>query len=388
MRRFLHVVALFALIASAVVNGSSPVVAAQDLPDGFGGERRERAFEVWVRNGEINADVGESSEGGRGGGSNQIQQPNPSPGDSAGENLPPTQSSDGESPGINWRSAFYCMEEQRINPLCQAMVPVPCVLSAGFGGVNTGNESLNYLSMCGAGTGLMFIELPSSGDGPGPEPPVLPAVDEEEPEASLPPEQLVYTQVVEEFSQLPIDGGSVEFEEALLGFGYVNRHTNVYADVESQVLQREMLGFQVEIRAVPVRYTFDYGDGTTRTTTTTGAALAGEQALTDTQTPTSHVYTDTGVYTVSLTTTFNGEFRVTDSDTGTTSGWVAIPGTATVSGAPGDADIWRSSSRLVSGPCRGQSHFGCNGPVELEEGDQPPAIFADQYDHNGNWVGQ
>lgn len=188
--------------------------------------------------------------------------------------------------------------------------------------------------------------------------------------------------VAEEFAALPIDGGSVEFEEELLGFGYINRHTNVFAEVDQQSFEQNMLGIDVEIRAVPVDYHFDYGDGTTRTTADPGqSATGGGAAITDLETPTSHVYQDTGLYDVAVTTTFTGEYRISGG------AWTPIADSASISASPGEADIWRIQSRHVSGECEATSQWGCNGPFTLEGDDRPPTIFADQYDDAGNWRG-
>lgn len=188
--------------------------------------------------------------------------------------------------------------------------------------------------------------------------------------------------VAEEFATLPIDGGSVEFEEELLGFGYINRHTNVFAEVEQQTFEQNMLGIDVEIRAVPVDYHFDYGDGTTHTTADPGQpATGGDAAITDLETPTSHVYQDTGLYDVAVSTTFTGEYRISGG------GWTPIADSAAISASPGEADIWRIQSRHVSGQCEASSQWGCNGPFTLEGDDRPPRIFADQYDDAGNWRG-
>lgn len=188
--------------------------------------------------------------------------------------------------------------------------------------------------------------------------------------------------VAEEFATLPIDGGSVEFEEELLGFGYINRHTNVFAEVDQQSFEQNMLGIDVEIRAVPVDYHFDYGDGTTRTTADPGqSATGGDAVITDLETPTSHVYQDTGLYDVAVTTTFTGEYRISGG------AWTPIADSASISASPGEADIWRIQSRHVSGECEAISQWGCNGPFTLEGDDRPPTIFADQYDDAGNWRG-
>ncbi|MCT1607546.1 hypothetical protein M3B43_09455 [Nesterenkonia massiliensis] len=215
-----------------------------------------------------------------------------------------------------------------------------------------------------------------------------PAPDQTEAAEEIPAHELVYTTVVEEFSRLPIDGGRVAFEEQLQGFGYINRHTNVFADVETQTLTEELLGHTVQIRAIPVEYTFDYGDGTVRTTSRAGESAAhfaetnNSINLTDAETPTSHIYSSTGVYPVQVTTRFIGEFQVEDS------GWIAIPGSTTAAASPGEADIWRTSQRLVSGACRDAADYGCNGPFTIEPGDRPPAIYQDRYDEDGNWLGR
>lgn len=188
--------------------------------------------------------------------------------------------------------------------------------------------------------------------------------------------------VNEEFATLPIDGGSVEFEEELLGFGYINRHTNVFADVEDQTFQRTMLGIDVEIRAVPIDYHFSYGDGTTLSTADPGESAVGQTAaLTDAETATSHEYQDTGIFNVEVDTTFTGEYRIADGT------WNPIADSATISAEPGEADIWRTESRHVSGTCEDPSQWGCNGPFTLEGDDSPPKIFAEQYDDAGNWRG-
>ncbi len=190
-------------------------------------------------------------------------------------------------------------------------------------------------------------------------------------------------EVEQAFTNLPIEGGTVMFEEELLGFGYVNQHTNVFAEVSTQSFTESLLGIEVDIRAIPVEYRFNYGDGTTKTTSNPGGP-AEQQVATgalDTETPTSHVYQDTGTYPVEVTTTFIGEYRLPGG------AWTSISGSTSVPASPGEADIWRLSHRHVSGACRDAAHWGCSGPVELAPGDQPPKIFADHYDGNGHYIG-
>lgn len=193
--------------------------------------------------------------------------------------------------------------------------------------------------------------------------------------------------VEEAFATLPIAGGSVEFEPDLLGFGYRGRHTHMFADVETQTLNETLLGIPVEIRVNPQSFLWNYGDGVRRLTYDPGQPLPdswqGETVVkTNQETPTSHVYTETGRFPVSLTTTFVGQYRVGGGP------WIVIPGSVNIQASPGEADIWRVAARNVSGSCRNTVDWGCNGPVTLEPGDTPPKIFADQYDANGNWLGE
>ncbi|WP_157983860.1 hypothetical protein [Nesterenkonia muleiensis] len=187
-------------------------------------------------------------------------------------------------------------------------------------------------------------------------------------------------EVEQTFATLPIDGGQVSFEEELRGFGYINRHTNVFVDTEPQTFTETLLGIEVEVRAIPVEHVFDYGDGTVRALHEPGGPASALGNFGDTgtpadiETPTSHVYQDTGVYPVEVTTTFIGEYRLPGG------AWMPVSGSTDVPASPGEADIWRIDHRHVSEECQQSDHWGCSGPVELEPGDQPPRIFADQYD--------
>ena len=189
------------------------------------------------------------------------------------------------------------------------------------------------------------------------------------------------------FASLPIDGGVVSFEPELQGFGYVNRHTNVFVDTESQTFSETLLGIEVEVRAIPVEHRFDYGDGAVRTMHEPGGPGAqlgtteDTETLADMETPTSHVYQETGVYPVGVTSTFIGEYRLPGGT------WTPVAGSAEVPASPGEADIWRIDHRHVADECFETGHWGCSGPVELGPGDQPPAVFADQYDDSGRYLG-
>ncbi|WP_243729176.1 hypothetical protein [Nesterenkonia sphaerica] len=222
-------------------------------------------------------------------------------------------------------------------------------------------------------------------------PPSTEAVPEDLSEESEPDWELVLSQIPGEvqraFANLPIEGGAVAFDEELLGFGYINQHTNVFAEVETQTFSESLLGINVEIRAVPVEYQFDYGDGTSRTSSDPGGpsapvrARGADASSWEVETATSHIYQETGVFPVNVTTTFIGEYRLPGE------AWTPISGSVEIPATPGEADIWRLSHRHVSGACREPSHWGCSGPVELGPGDRPPKIFAEDYDSSGRYIG-
>lgn len=234
--------------------------------------------------------------------------------------------------------------------------------------------------MAGACQETVEQEAPAAPDEPAAEPQPGEPAEQDEPEP-LP----VVTEA--DFAELPIEASTIGFEPDFQGFGFLDSHTNVFAESETQVLTEAMLGYQVDIRAIPIEFHFDYGDGTTVTSFDPGSALPDYDSAgyavdkTDTATATSHVYTASGTFEVTIGTTFIGEYRVDGGE------WIGIPGEAVISSSPGNADIWQMSSRSVGGECETQDAWGCNGPVELEPGDEPPAIFEDQYDENGNWIG-
>ncbi|MDR8019281.1 hypothetical protein [Nesterenkonia aerolata] len=205
-----------------------------------------------------------------------------------------------------------------------------------------------------------------------------PPAQQPAPEAQQVTEEDIAVEITTGFAELGIEPATVEFQPDLLGFGYVDRDTNIYAEVDQQTVTEEVLGEDLEIRATPVEYRWDYGDGATATTTEPGGPLpevtsAGEPVNpTDTETATSHVYTETGRFTVTVETVFTAEFRFQDDED---EDWIEIEGTAVLESSPGEADIWRASSRHVSGECEHQDQWGCDGPVELEDGDELPEIF-------------
>lgn len=181
---------------------------------------------------------------------------------------------------------------------------------------------------------------------PEPAAPATPAADGE-PEA--PPMPVV---TLADFQQLNITPSTLKADSG--GFGLRNAHTNFYASADAQTLKVEMLGQDVAIQAVPVQWTYTYGDGSAP------KALShpgGPQKEFNQKLPTTHTYAETGQFTVNLTTSFRGQYSVNGGP------WLPIPGTAQVPSEPVTADIWRSKTRNVAEDCnRNPRGWACGDP--------------------------
>lgn len=119
-----------------------------------------------------------------------------------------------------------------------------------------------------------------------------------------------------------------------------NGHTHLWASTESQSFDTEINGTQVQVRATPFVWQWNYGDGVTRTFGYPGKPDA--QHTLHHETPTSHSYTKTGIFDVNLTTLYRGEFRVSGGS------WQAIPGQAAVPSEPISIDVWRTKKQLIA----------------------------------------
>ncbi|MBP2410591.1 PKD domain-containing protein [Brachybacterium fresconis] len=115
----------------------------------------------------------------------------------------------------------------------------------------------------------------------------------------------------------------------------VNMVNVLYAESQSQTLATEVLGVPVSVRAVPVSYHWDLGDGNTITTTDAGEPYPSEAV--------SGTYRYEGWYDVTLTTTFSGQFSVAGGP------WQDIDGTIEVASDPIPVYSKSLESRLVDG---------------------------------------
>lgn len=155
---------------------------------------------------------------------------------------------------------------------------------------------------------------------------------------------VVVTVTLEDFASMPVQPlvASAGPPEGWLPVNMVNV---LYAESETQTMDMTLLGTPVQVRAIPVSYHWDLGDGNTITTLDPGAPYPSEQV--------SATYTQEGWYDVTLTTTFSGQFSVAGG------AWQDIEGTIEVASEPIAIFSKSLESRLV------------NGDVPIDEDEDP-----------------
>ncbi|GMA29864.1 hypothetical protein GCM10025874_31170 [Arenivirga flava] len=127
---------------------------------------------------------------------------------------------------------------------------------------------------------------------------------------------------------------------------------NPVADDAPVSASGELLGLPAEVRFTPVEFLWDRGDGSTLSTPDGGATWAelGQAEFSDTRT--SHVYDDPGVYTLALSVRFAAEYSVGGGP------WTPVPGTLVSESGSFEITVGRAGTVLVDRDCR----TGTRGP--------------------------
>lgn len=152
----------------------------------------------------------------------------------------------------------------------------------------------------------------------------------------------IAAQIQSKFEQLPISpatSGIQPFPHTLKG-----ADTNFYAEASEQTFTVDMLGQKLVIKAEPVEYQWDYGDGAKFGP---GQAMGGPlpEERWGEKTRTSHVYTGTSDYRVVLTTIFRGTYSVNGGPN------LPIPGAGQFASPPQTVSVWRSITRNYADNC-------------------------------------
>ncbi|WP_334122891.1 PKD domain-containing protein [Glutamicibacter sp.] len=142
----------------------------------------------------------------------------------------------------------------------------------------------------------------------------------------------------EKFRTYPIKGS--EIQSAPNKFSLRNGHTHFWASENTQEFNSNLSGSNVRIKAIPIQWNWNYGDGATRNLGFPGEAMPSH-TLHD-ETATSHSYSETGKFDVRVTTLYRGEFSVDGGP------WQAIPGQAAVPSNTLPIDVWRTKKELIA----------------------------------------
>lgn len=163
----------------------------------------------------------------------------------------------------------------------------------------------------------------------------------------------IAAQIQTKFEQLPIDAGISAMQPSphtLRG-----AETNFYAAAVEQSFNVDMLGQRVAINAKPVQYTWNFGDGASLGPTTTPGGPLPQDRWGE-KTATSHIYTQTGDFSVVLTTHFQGTYSVNGGPP------LPIPGQGQFNSPPQTVSVWRSITRNYADDClKNPQGQGCPG---------------------------
>jgi hypothetical protein len=97
--------------------------------------------------------------------------------------------------------------------------------------------------------------------------------------------------------------------------------TNVIANARIHVQSGELAGWPIEVRFIPHRYHWSFGDGNQKTFSEAGRTWAAWGLRQFQPTPTSHVYERPGSYQLSVRVEYQAEFRFVGGS------WQSLSGT-------------------------------------------------------------
>ena len=130
------------------------------------------------------------------------------------------------------------------------------------------------------------------------------------------------------------------------GWMVTGLHTNFFSAATTHVVDGELLGAPAAVRFTPRSFAFDYGDGGSARTATGGGSWASLGLAEFDPTPTSHVYTTSGTFTIDISVAFGAEYTL-DGQT-----WTPIAGTLSVPAARFTAVAGDATTVLVARDCR------------------------------------
>ncbi|WP_371130755.1 PKD domain-containing protein [Arthrobacter sp. SDTb3-6] len=161
----------------------------------------------------------------------------------------------------------------------------------------------------------------------------------------------IAAQISHEFQKTPVQPATVSSQpgpHTLRG-----QETNFYALAHEQQFTITLLGQKIHLTATPTTYTWNYGDGTTWGPTPTAGAPLPDDRIGE-QTQTSHIYTATGKYAITVTTHFTGTYSVNGGPA------LPIPGRGHIPSPPLSLTVWRAVTHNYADNCNENPHgTGC-----------------------------
>jgi hypothetical protein len=116
----------------------------------------------------------------------------------------------------------------------------------------------------------------------------------------------------------------------------VNKPLIVFTEDVERTFRTSLFGMGIDVVATPLEYTWDFGDGTTLTTTSPGEPYPSFEL--------THDYAEAMTATVTLTTTWEGRYRVDEDPDGE---WRDIDGTAVTTTTLDPFEVIELRTRLV-----------------------------------------
>ena len=160
----------------------------------------------------------------------------------------------------------------------------------------------------------------------------------------------VRTLVASETKRIRIDAGQVT-TDAIKPNTITNAWTNFYltgSEGDGVISKKvKVLDEPVTVELTPQKWRYSYGDGNARISRTPGKMLPSRAHVWETETSTSHRYTQRGTYTVEATVTYTGRYSLDNGKT-----WDTIPGTLDIKAKPLNIRAWTLKAVNVSGPCQ------------------------------------
>ncbi|WP_454860643.1 PKD domain-containing protein [Promicromonospora soli] len=119
------------------------------------------------------------------------------------------------------------------------------------------------------------------------------------------------------------------------GWTLVNVDTIAFTESQPRTMSTSLFGIPVEIRALPTNYSWNFGDGSTPLVTTDPGAPYPAHTV-------AHAYAKPGAATISLTTTWRGQFRLVGEPA-----WHDVAGEGTTVSSSDGLEILEARARLV-----------------------------------------